>query len=438
MSGYIGATPVPQSIQTKQTFTATASQTTFGTTGYSDGTLVDVHLNGVLLVGGGVDYTATNGSDIVLTTGASAGDTLEFSTFSALQLSDQVFNNSITLQNPTEEDTDGGRESTLIFKGEQSGGEKTTLAEIEASHDGASDDQKGDLIFRTNDGSDGSAPTEAMRIDSAQNLLVGTTDDTLFNNGAGGNQGVLIKSSANIQIAKSGSAAMYLNRLDSDGEIQRFSKDGTTIGSIGTTSSRMFTGTGDTGLFFNDQVDSIDPWNTSTNAARDGAIDLGDGSRRFKDLYLSGGAYLGGTAAANKLQDFEEASWTPTLTCATGTLTHQLQQGWYQRIGNMVHINSRIRLSSKSGASGQVKLSGLPFTVANRLSTTSYESWSNTQWDGAVTSAIEVAFVGVSGTTTCDVFIVTAATTNNIGSVLNVSDLGSAQSFRIYMTYFTS
>ena len=367
MSGYIGATPVPQSIQTKQTFTATASQTTFGTTGYSDGTLVDVHLNGVLLVGGGVDYTATNGSDIVLTTGASAGDTLEFSTFSALQLSDQVFNNSITLQNPTEEDTDGGRESTLIFKGEQSGGEKTTLAEIEASHDGASDDQKGDLIFRTNDGSDGSAPTEAMRIDSAQNLLVGTTDDSLFNNGAGGNQGVLIKSSANIQIAKSGSAAMYLNRLDSDGEIQRFSKDGTTIGSIGTTSSRMFTGTGDTGLFFNDQVDSIDPWNTSTNAARDGAIDLGDGSRRFKDLYLSGGAYLGGTTGVNHLDDYETGNYNPTLTPSTsGTITLDGANDTltYTKIGRMVTVSGSIDVSSTSSPVGYIKVS-LPFTSAS-------------------------------------------------------------------------
>ena len=34
---------------------------------------------------------------------------------------------------------------------------------------------------------------------------------------------------------------------------------------------------------------------------------------RFKDLYLSGGVYLGGTGAANKLDDYEEGTWTPTL-----------------------------------------------------------------------------------------------------------------------------
>ena len=85
------------------------------------------------------------------------------------------------------------------------------------------------------------------------------------------------------------------------------------MGSIGVLSSRLYAGTGDTGLFFNDQADQIQPWNTSTNAARDAAIDLGDETRRFKDLYLSGGVYLGGTGSANKLDDYEEGTWTPDL-----------------------------------------------------------------------------------------------------------------------------
>tara|TARA_Y100000015_G_scaffold35944_1_gene36886 strand:- start:15 stop:1307 length:1293 start_codon:yes stop_codon:yes gene_type:complete len=79
------------------------------------------------------------------------------------------------LHNRTHEDTDGGRESILTFKGEQSGGEISTLAEIQASHDGTSDDEKADLIFKTNDGSDGSSPTEAMRIDSAGQVGIGTS-----------------------------------------------------------------------------------------------------------------------------------------------------------------------------------------------------------------------------------------------------------------------
>ena len=72
----------------------------------------------------------------------------------------------VTIVNSTHEDTDGGREGKVIFKGQQSGGEETTLAEIQGSHDGTADDEKGDLIFKTNDGSDGASPTERLRIDS--------------------------------------------------------------------------------------------------------------------------------------------------------------------------------------------------------------------------------------------------------------------------------
>ena len=81
----------------------------------------------------------------------------------------------VIIVNDTSEDTDGGREGKVTFKGQQSGGEETTLAQIQASHDGTSDDEKGDLIFKTNDGSDGASPTEVMRLDSSGDLLLGTT-----------------------------------------------------------------------------------------------------------------------------------------------------------------------------------------------------------------------------------------------------------------------
>ena len=187
MSGYIGPIPVPQGIQRKQSFTATASQTTFNTNGYTDGDFINVYLNGVRLING-TDYTATNGSDIVLTTGASASDVLDFETFDTFELVNQTFDN-VTLKNPTHEDTDGGRESAVSFKGEQSGGEISTLAQIQASHDGTADDQKGDLIFKTNDGSDNDAPTEAMRIDSAQNILIGAGNTSSV--GVGGGTGIV-------------------------------------------------------------------------------------------------------------------------------------------------------------------------------------------------------------------------------------------------------
>jgi len=66
----------------------------------------------------------------------------------------------VRLVNDTEEDGDGGRESSVRFKGEQSGGELTTLAMIRGSHDGAADDEKGQLEMLVNDTNDGNSPSK--------------------------------------------------------------------------------------------------------------------------------------------------------------------------------------------------------------------------------------------------------------------------------------
>lgn len=68
---------------TSELVTATASQAAFTVSaGYQEG-FVDVYLNGLRLVTG-VDYTATDGSLVNLTTGATAGDELEFVTYKSL------------------------------------------------------------------------------------------------------------------------------------------------------------------------------------------------------------------------------------------------------------------------------------------------------------------------------------------------------------------
>ena len=81
MSGYIGTAPVPQATQTRDSFTATSGQTSFATGGFTPNFL-DVYLNGVKLAS--ADYTATNGSDVVLASGAATGDILEVVAFTLL------------------------------------------------------------------------------------------------------------------------------------------------------------------------------------------------------------------------------------------------------------------------------------------------------------------------------------------------------------------
>jgi hypothetical protein len=59
-------------------FTATASQTTFSVPSYTVG-FIDVYRNGVML--GSADYTATNGTTVVLAVGATSGDLVEVISF---------------------------------------------------------------------------------------------------------------------------------------------------------------------------------------------------------------------------------------------------------------------------------------------------------------------------------------------------------------------
>jgi hypothetical protein len=141
-----------------------------------------------------------------------------------------------------------------------------------------------------------------------------------------------------------------------------FKKDGTTVGSIGTQGGDLTIGTGDTGLRFSDSADSINPWDVSTNMGRGDSIDLANSNNRFKDLYLSGGVYLGGTGAANKLDDYEEGTWTPVLT--DGTTSYNMTLGNYTRVGRLVTVSFSYGATlTGTPTTGNAYFTGLPFSL---------------------------------------------------------------------------
>ena len=91
MAGYIGgkvAISSPQQIETKHTVTATASQTSITNVGYTVGA-VHVYQNGVRLVDG-TDYTATNGSTVTLSTGATENDQIVIVSHGSFETADTV------------------------------------------------------------------------------------------------------------------------------------------------------------------------------------------------------------------------------------------------------------------------------------------------------------------------------------------------------------
>jgi hypothetical protein len=91
-----------------------------------------------------------------------------------------------------------------------------------------------------------------------------------------------------------------------------------------------------------------------------------------------GGIFLGGTASANHLDDYEEGTWTPSFENTihpNPTVTYTSQIGTYTKVGNRVHWTATIRWSAfTANGSGYVKLVGFPFTS---VSTTAFTQGAN-------------------------------------------------------------
>jgi hypothetical protein len=69
----------------------------------------------------------------------------------------------------------------------------------------------------------------------------------------------------------------------------------------------------------------------------------------------------------NTLDDYEEGSFTPTLTAVTSgsVTTYNYQEGRYVKIGKLVWVHGIVGASNIGTATGNVRLSGLPFTSSN-------------------------------------------------------------------------
>ena len=141
--------------------------------------------------------------------------------------------------------------------------------------------------------------SEAGRVTSDRHLLIGTTTDGTTA------VGTVIRDAGEVLITRDSNPPLLLNRNTSSGDAIELRVDNTRVGGIVVRTNDVGISQGDTGIKFLSANDDIRPCNGS-NADRDDAIDLGDASARFDDIFATNTSIS--TSDKNEKQDIEELS----------------------------------------------------------------------------------------------------------------------------------
>ncbi len=146
-----------------------------------------------------------------------------------------------------------------------------------------------------------------------------------------------------------------------------------------------------------------------------GAMNLNSGQLKFP-------ATANPSSDANTLDDYEEGTWTPTLTfgnLAVG-MTYANRSGTYCKVGRQVSLVGTFALSAKGSSTGTARLGGLPFTSMAQDGGSFIAGYT------ANLSTITGAVMGTLGASAT-----TANLTNGNGNPSNLSDTNFANNSQI-------
>ena len=229
------------------------------------------------------------------------------------------------------------------------------VAEIKAEVDGTpgSNDTPGRLLFKTTpDGAQSSV--ERLRIDQVGNISIGgiapVATSTAYN-----------KASLHIHQTTSGSNYGSQIHLTSD-HTGAAAGDGSQL-SIYSTSLYINNQENGSTYFYN---------NGSPTATILANGNFGVGTQApTKKIEVNGdilatSIYLGGSASANQMDDYEEGTWTPTMNAG---ITISNVNSTYVKIGRSVtakfYVNIPGSFGATAGTSTDLEIGGLPFTAAS-------------------------------------------------------------------------
>lgn len=172
----------------------------------------------------------------------------------------------------------------------------------------------------------------------------------------------------------------------------------------------------------------------STNDTTRMTVSGSNGDVTVNALLIAGsGVAIGGTGSANTLDDYEEGTWTPSLSYQNPSgvsLSYTYQVGLYTKIGNIVHVRFSIKVNiSGSPVNDNILIAGLPFTSQNATNS----EGSNIASDLNITG--KANYVATTSTNNTVASIVTSDIQGNQGDDIGV---GSNIQFHGGITYIAA
>ena len=293
---------------------------------FTDGLYIDVYLNGVRLKSG-EDYNTSTANTVAGLSALNANDEVNIVVYDTFTVADTV------------KASEGGTFSGAISVT----GDVTSTGTVNVTGD-------------TSSGDDAS-----IGFTSAEGLILtgqGSTNDITIKNDADTAVLTVATGTTNVDIVGDVTAST----LNADGDTSAGDN-----AAIGYTASEglILTGQGST----DDITIKNDADTTVVNVATGGTdVEISAGNLLFGTA--SKGVYLGVTSAtaSNLLDDYEEGTWTPSITRSGTAMTSQnlAAEASYRKVGSLVHIQFDIEITAiGSGGNESAYISGLPFTAAS-------------------------------------------------------------------------
>ena len=139
---------------------------------------------------------------------------------------------------------------------------------------------------------------------------------------------------------------------------------------------------------------------------------------------------------ANTLDDYEEGSWTLTITPGSGSFTVANNTGYYVKIGRCVYINMWWRRIGESGLGGTITLSGFPFPFASDATDTARQRlWLSGYSFSSLTNR-SVMLVVTDGGGSATTGVISAQATDYSGGVTVAASNFSGTNTEVYINGF--